>query len=151
MKRSVPLPGLSYVDANRGRLCTFTEDVLGYKEAIQARWPELQVVWDKENEEWVIIETDREGTQSMVFATASLGQHTIDRLNRAQNCNSDALQEIESWNTRMEKEEERLFSEKIGAVGEKLAWAFRKDEMNGPEPRIFFSSNRQKKCSLVKP
>lgn len=145
MKRSVPSPGLSYVDANRGRLCTFTDDVLGYKEQIQAMWPELQVVWDMENEEWVIIETDKLGAQSMVFTTTVLGQHTIERLQRAQNANSDPLEEIESWNARVEKELEDAAMEKVFAAGEKLAWAIRKDEFNGPEPRIFYPAEKQKR------
>lgn len=147
MKRSVPSPGLSYVDANRGRLCTFTSDVLGYKETIQAMWPELQVVWDHENEEWAIIETDKLGAQSLVFATKSLGQHTVERLQRAQNCNSDALEEIESWNARLEREREQKATEALHEVGEKLAWAIRKDEFNGPEPRIFYDSNKQQRLA----
>lgn len=145
MKRSIPSAGLSYVDANRGRLCTFTDDVLGYKDLIQSTWSELQCVWDMENEEWVIIETDKQGTQSLVFATKTLGQHTIERLQRAQNCNSDALEEIESWNARVEKEREDAAMEKLYAAGEKLAWAIRKDEFNGPEPRIFYAAEKQKR------
>lgn len=147
MKRTVPSPGLSYVDANRGRLCTFTQDVLGYKDMIPAMWPDLQCVWDKDNEEWVIIEKDKHGTESLVFATKTLGQSTIDRLERAQNCNSDALKEIDSWNEKVEKEAEDRVFEKFNEASVKLAWAIRKDEFNGPEPRIFYSSEKQQRLS----
>lgn len=147
MKRSVPLPGLSYVDSNQGRLCTFTQDVLGYKETIHAMWPELHVVWDMENEEWAVIETDKHGAQTLVFASKTLGEHTVERLQRAQNCNSDALAEIESWNAKLEKESEARATEALHAAGEKLAWAIRKDEFNGPEPRIFYDSNKQSRLA----
>lgn len=149
MKRTVPSPGVSYVDANRGRLCTFTQDVLGYKDMIPAMWPELQCVWDLDEEEWVITERDKHGTESLVFATKTLGQHTIDRLGRAQNCNSDALAEIESWNAKLEREAEERAMDGIRAAGEKLAWAIRKDEFNGPAPRIFYSGEKQQRLANV--
>jgi hypothetical protein len=144
MKRKVPAPGLSYVDVNRGRLVTFQDDVLGYKAVIEGRWPELQVIWDKENEEWVIIETDKEGAQSLVFATKALGEHTLERLGRADNSKSDPFEDVESWNARMEKAQEAHNADIIHAAGEKLAWAIRKDEFCGPKPRIFYSADKQK-------
>jgi hypothetical protein len=121
--------------------------VLGYKDLISAMWAELQCVWDHENEEWVIIERDKHGGESLVFATKTLGQDTIDRLQRAQNCNSDALTEIESWNDRVEREAEYSATQRLHAAGEKLAWAIRKDEFNGPEPRVFYSGDRQQRLS----
>lgn len=144
MKRRVPAPGLSYVDVNPGRLVMFHEDVLGYKSVIQTRWPELSVVWDTDNEEWVVIETDKHGAQSLVFATKALGEHTLERLGRADNTRSDPFEDVESWNARMEAAQERANADRIHDVGEKLAWAIRKDEFNGPCPRIFFSADDQK-------
>jgi hypothetical protein len=144
MKRKVPAPGLSYVDANPGRLVTFESDVLGYKAVIEGRWPQLKVLWDNENLEWVITEVDREGTESLVFATKILGEHTLERLGEADNSKSDPFADIESWNAKVEKEQERRNAERIHEVGEKLAWAIRKDEFCGPKPRIFYAADKQK-------
>lgn len=144
MKRTVPSPGLSYVDVNPGRLITFHEDVLGYKSVIEARWPELHVIWDVENMEWVITQTDGQGEESLVFATKTLGEHTLERLGRADNSTSDAFEDIEKWNAKMEREQEQRNAEAIHEVGEKLAWAIRQDEFCGPSPRIFYAADKQK-------
>lgn len=131
------------MDVNRHRLTTFHSDVLGYKAVIEGRWPELQVVWDTDVERWLVIQTDKHNTQSLVFETAALGEHTLERLRRADNENSDAFDEVEGWNEKMEKEQERRNAERIHEVGEKLAWAIRKDEFNGPCPRIFYAAEKQ--------
>lgn len=143
-KRVTPAPGLSYVDANRGRLIDFQDDVLGYKAVIESRWPCLKVIWDTEEMVWCIVETDKNGTDSLVFTTEALGEHTMERLGRADNTRSDALEDVEAWNAKMELEQERRAAEAIHEVGEKLAWAIRKDEFNGPCPRIFFDSEKQR-------
>jgi hypothetical protein len=143
MKRKVPSPGLSYVDVNPGRLVTFQDDVLGYKSVIETRWPCLKVLWDNEAMEWIITQTDREGTESLVFATKILGEHTLERLGDADNSKSDPFADIEDWNAKMEKEQERRNAERIHEVGEKLAWAIRKDEFCGPKPRIFYAGDNQ--------
>lgn len=144
MKRKVPSPGLSYVDVNPGRLITFHEDVLGYKSVIEARWPELKVMWDIESMEWVITQVDREGTESLVFATKILGEHTLERLGDADNSKSDPFKAVEDWNAKMEAAQEARNADRIHEVGEKLAWAIRKDEFCGPKPRIFYAADKQK-------
>lgn len=143
MKRAVPSPGLSYVDVNPGRLITFHEDVLGYKSVIEARWPALKCMWDTDSMEWVITQVDREGTESLVFTTKMLGEHTMERLGDADNSKSDPLKSIDDWNSKMEKEQERRNADRIHEVGEKLAWAIRKDEFCGPKPRIFYAADKQ--------
>lgn len=144
MKRKVPAPGLSYVDVNPGRLVTFHQDVLGYKAVIEGRWPELKCIWDTDAMEWIITETDREGTESLVFATKILGEHTMERLGKADNAKSDAFEEIETWNAKMEREQDARNADLIHDVAEKLAWAIRKDEFCGPKPRIFYAADKQK-------
>lgn len=144
MRRQVPSPGLSYVDVNPGRLITFHEDVLGYKSVIEARWPALKCMWDTDSMEWVITQKDSEGTESLVFATKILGEHTLERLGDADNSKSDPFKAIEDWNAKMGILQEKRNAELIHEVGEKLAWAIRKDEFNGPEPRIFYAADKQK-------
>jgi hypothetical protein len=141
-KRVTPTPGLTYADVNRGRIVSFHSDVLGYKQVIEERWPELKCNWDTENEEWCIIEC-RDHTESLVFATKTLGEHTLERIGRADNIRSDPFETIEAWNAAMDREEEKRNADKIHEIGEKLAWAIRKDEFNGPSPRVFFSAEKQ--------
>lgn len=144
MKRKVPAPGLSYIDANPGRIVSFESDVLGYKSVIEGRWPALKVLWDNESMEWLVTQIDREGTQSLVFATKILGEHTLERLGDADNAKSDPFEDIENWNAKMEAAQEKRNADRIHEVGEKLAWAIRKDEFNGPAPRIFYAADSQK-------
>lgn len=149
MRRRVPTPGLSYVDANGGRLTSFQDDVLGYKTVIESRWPELKVLWDHENLEWVITQVDTEGSECLVFATKTLGEPTLERLGRADNCRSDPFSDIEDWNDAMDRAQEKYNTERLNEAGEKLAWAIRKDEFNGPEPRIFYAAEKQKRYASL--
>lgn len=129
---------MSYVDANRGRVVTFTDDVLGIKRAILDRWPgwaerrfgALNVEFDNEAEEWIILQIEKNGTESLVFATKCLDQRVIERLQRADqaaNNGVDFAEEIDKENERLERERERRFEEQIADATERLVHAFKKD------------------------
>src|SRR6476659_10936192 len=82
--RRAAKPGLSYVDANRGRIVEFEDDVLGIKKEILSRWAgRLDCFWDKESMEWVVVEHCSDGVDRLVFTETALDQRVIDRLHRA--------------------------------------------------------------------
>lgn len=126
--------GLSYLDANRDCLVEFAQDVLDYKAEIIRRWPNLDVYWDKDRLVWVIVELNcKDGCDKLVFDTPSLGQHTIDRINRAdQNIDaSDPCDLVDAWNALREKEQEDKFENRLGEASERLLHALKKDNIGG--------------------
>lgn len=129
--RNLAAPGLSYVDANAGRVgvYTFSAEVLAIKRQVEETWPELQVLWDHETREHLIIEHCRDGTDRLVLTTRNL-TGIMDRLMKA-DC---ARQGQEDPFVMLEKEEKELqaamdkeLSEKIQEAGERLAFAFAQD------------------------
>lgn len=113
-----------------GRLVEYERDVLDIKAEIIAKWPELEVFFDRYTEEWVIAHTDRRGDKYVVFTTKALNRGTIERIDRAdQNRKNhvDILDRIDSHNDSMERELEDRFAETINLAGERLHHALIKD------------------------
>lgn len=130
MRRTPARPGLSFVEANGGRLSTYTFDteVMDARERLKREFPSLEFLWDHDEHEHLIVGTDTEGTQYLVFACKTFHEEEIRaRCHRADNTKSDPLDEIDKHNAAMEKEQDRRFENQMGDVGEKLAWAFGKD------------------------
>lgn len=150
MRRGSAQKGLSYVDQNRHCMVTIEDDVLGIKREILERWPgfaegrvgSLNVEFDKDSLEWVVIQIERDGTQSMVFSVDKLDQRVIERLERAdQNSRSYKPfdEEIDEHNEKLEAERERRFTEQIHDIGERLVHAFHKDGLIH-RPKVFISN-----------
>jgi len=143
VRRRPSRPGLSYLDANRGRLVTIEDDVLGIKNEIQARWPELEVYFDTEQEEWIIVEHCRDHVDRFVLSTKQLDQRILDRLVKADQWRhgNDVLKEIDSLNDAVEREHDRQLEEICVDVAERLRFAFKKDglydhlDIYGPRSR----------------
>lgn len=134
-------PGLSIVDANQGRLVTYEQDVLDIKAEIERRWAGLlSVFFDTENEEWVIVEHCKDGTDRIFTATPRLSQATIDKINRADQA-SRSFEDLEANMQREDAQHERdldhTLSESIGEASEKLYYALRKDGIID-RPAIYF-------------
>lgn len=142
--RRLATPGLSYVDANAGRVVTFTDDVLGIKAEILGRWPEItDVLFDTDINKWLIIQTERDGTQSLLFETEYLDGRVIERIERADRSsgrNEDILDEVDKHNDELERDRERRFEDKINDAGERLMFALIQDGLVH-RPKAFFSSD----------
>src|SRR5689334_15940476 len=82
--RQLSKPGLSYFDANRGRLITYGPDVTEMKRRIEEEWPgQVSCFFDEYDEKWVIVEHCKDGSDSLMFTTEALSQATFDRIKRA--------------------------------------------------------------------
>lgn len=144
--RQLARPGLSLVDANKGRLVTYQEDVLDIKGRIKREWPGVIDVFfdeDPSAECWVITQTDKEGTESVLFTTKQLSESTIDRIRRADQVlhpSRDPLKEIEKEEAEIERDKDRRFSERVGEAGERLFLALRKDGVIHT-PKVFMSNS----------
>jgi|SRR5215469_10718444 len=139
--RQLAKPGLSLVDANQGRLITYQDDVLRVKAEIEQRWAGLlSVFFDKDNEEWVIVEHCVDGTDRICFTTKALSQATIDKINRADQA-SRSFEDLEEAFQKHDKQRERnldhTLSEEIGAASERLYFALKKDGIID-RPTVFF-------------
>jgi hypothetical protein len=146
-KRQPSRPGLSYLDANAGRLVTHESDVLGIKEQIESRWKGvLEVYFDTHQEEWVIVEHCRDGIDRHVLSTKRLGQWVIDKLERIdQAVHSQDIAALDHKydleDRQAEKEHEHRITEATGEGAEKLYFALRKDGVIN-RPSVFFSSEK---------
>jgi hypothetical protein len=151
-RRNPGVGGLSFVEANpSGRIerYTLSREVIDARARIERDFPNIRVWWDNENKEHVVCQRDGRGEESMVFASQSFHEQLIrDRLGRANNENSDAFEEIERHNAAMEAEQDRVFSEKISEVGEKLAHAFAQDGLT-VRPRMAPLSTGMKKRKIL--
>lgn len=129
MRRNLARPGLSYVDANQGRLVTYTDDVLGIKKRIMDTWPELGVVFDTVDEEWVIFEHCEDGVDRLFFTTPVLSEKTLERITRGDQYrkNPELENALDKANEAYEREQDYEFEQQIGEASERFLHALRKD------------------------
>ena len=142
--RQLSRPGLSIVDANKGRLITYQDDVLDVKRRIEQRWSgQVSTFFDRDAECWVVVEHCKDFTDRVMFTTQFLSQGTIDRIDRADQASRSYVDPNETYE-RMDREEERAkdhsMSEAIGEAGERLFLALRKDGVIHA-PRVYFSKS----------
>jgi hypothetical protein len=134
------------VDANKGRLITYQEDVLGIKRRIESEWPGLISVFFDEHpsqECWVIVEHCKDGTDSVMFTTKFLSQATIDRIHRADQASRshvDPNKVYEEADREEEREKDHSMTEAVGEAGERLFLALRRDGVIHA-PKVYFSDS----------
>lgn len=129
-RRNPGVRGLSYVQVNHGRVTNWSvnQDVADAKARIERDFPRIRVRWDHETQEHLVTQTDSEGTETLLFATRSFHEDLIRaRIGRANNENSDPLDEVDRYNSAVEREQDRQFSEQMADVGQRLAHAFGQD------------------------
>jgi hypothetical protein len=147
--RQLSKPGLSIVDANKGRLITFQDDVLDIKRQIEREWPGLVSCFfdeDPSQECWVIVEHCKDGTDSVMFTTDFLSQATIDKIHRADQASRsyvDPNKAYEDMDREEEREKNHSLSEAIGEAGERLFLALRKDGVIHA-PRVYLSDSGER-------
>jgi predicted nuclease with TOPRIM domain len=121
--------GLSFVDANRGRLITMESDVLDIRNQIEERWPELRVFFDEWEETWVVVEHCGDGVQRLATKTKVLDQRFIRLLEEidGHQPGHDPERRVDSWNEAIEREQDHKFYEQMGEFADRLKHALRKD------------------------
>jgi hypothetical protein len=155
MRRNPGVRGLSYVEANPGgriSRTTVDEGVLDARRRIERDYPNVRCYSDLENKEHLVTQRDGTGTETLVFAIPfERGFHegvVRARLERGRNDKSDPLDEIEKHNAAVEKEQERQFADKMGDVGEKLAFAFAQDGLTVRPRMVPVGVNLKKKKQI---
>lgn len=130
--RSPSRPGLSYLDANRGRLITEGPDVLEIKAEIASRWAGvIEAVFDTEDEVWLIIEHCADGTDRLTMPPRKcLDMSVVEKLQRidqAAHDLGDINHKFELEDAQSERESDHRLSEAIGEGAERFYWAMMKD------------------------
>lgn len=128
-RRAPARKGLSYYDANRDRLVTIEDDVLGIKQEIESRWPEVvNVFFDTVDEVWVLTQVNGP-EESLLFTTKVLDGRVIERIKRAENSvnSEDPLKVIDAHNADVERDQERKFDDQLAEFAERFNHALRKD------------------------
>lgn len=129
------------MDANKGRLVTYGPDVLGIKRRIETEWAGLlSCFFDEDNEEWVIVEHCKDGTDRVAFTTEALSQATIDKINRIDQASRSFVDPNESFEAADKEEQaakDRTFTETVGEAADRLFFALRKDGVID-RPSVFF-------------
>lgn len=120
---------MSYLDANSGRIISVDSDVLGIKNQIEEMWPELRVHFDTVDEQWVVVQREYNGVESLLLTTTKLDHNLLDIIHRAdmQRKGADPEKEVDDWNKAIERERDRQFEDQLGDMVDRLRHAFRKD------------------------
>lgn len=126
--------GLSYVDANHGRVVSIEQDVLDIQRQIMERWPELEVYFDKDQLEYIVIEHCKDGVDRLACARPYLDQRLLTDLENADSHRAgqeDPLDMVDALNDEIERRRDQEFSDRIGDAGERLLFAMRQDGVGG--------------------
>lgn len=145
-KRQPSRPGLSYLDANAGRLVTHGPDVLDIKTEIEARWPGvIECYFDVEQEEWVIIEHCKDRVDRHVLSTQRLDRRVVDKLQKIDqmaHVQPDLNRKLELEDEQRERDLDNQVYEEYGEAHERLLSALKKDGVGG-RPSVYFSSKKK--------
>lgn len=116
------------MDANKGRLISVEDDVLSIKKQIEEIWG-LQVYFDNVDERWVVVQTDYDGTESLVCTTDRLDHSLLDTIQAADQTvkGFDPEKQVDDWNAAIEAERDRRFEEQLEEFAERFRFALKKD------------------------
>lgn len=132
-RRQLARPGLSYIEANSGRLVTETAEVLDVKAEIRSRWPSLDCYFDTEERKFVVTQkVPEEGTlvEKFVLSRPYCGDRLLEDIEKA-NPESrhfvDPIEAVDKHNAEVEAKQDAEFADKVGDFGERLIHGLRKD------------------------
>lgn len=150
-RRRLAQPGLSYLDANAGRLVTIENDVLGIKREIEERWPELRVYIDKDQcpPRFVVTEMCKDNVERLILEREYLDQRLLDDLLAADSSRrgqEDPVAIVDAYNAQVEKRQEEELMSKLGEAHERLLFALKKDGLGGI-PKVSIPNKPETMCS----
>ncbi len=148
MKGRIQAPrGLTYMDANLGRLVEEGPDVTDAKSKLRELDPDLSAYYDTVQNEWIVVWFDRKKNQDTFVLSDEHLERAYQRTLAARN-DAPGAETGDQFHARLEREQEELrekdldsFREIAGDVGERLIHAFKKDgildheNIYGPKPR----------------
>lgn len=131
MRRQLARPGLSYYDANEGRLVTETAELVDMKARIRSRWPNLTIYFDKHQNEFVVTQLSIvDGVERFVLARPYCDDRILLDIAKTDPDHRqyvDPEKAIDDHNASVERERDREIEEIAGDAGEKLIHALKKD------------------------
>lgn len=130
MRRRLARPGLSYVDANSGRLITESAEVLDMKAQIRARWPDLDISFDTYDRLYCVTQRCEDHVERLVMTRPYCDARLIADIAKCDPTNPnyvDPLEAVDKHNESIEREQERQLEEISGDFGERLIHALKKD------------------------
>lgn len=144
MRRQQAQVGLSYVDANAGRIVSIEKDVLDIGRRIEERWPELEVYHDKDQCEFIIVEHCGDGVDRFVLARPYLDERLIHALEAADTHmkgQEDPVAWVDAVNDALERDNQRRLSDQMAEAAQRLAFALRKDGVI-PTSKVYMGNRR---------
>ena len=133
MGRVIPVGGLTYYDANMGRMVTEGPDVCDYKSRLRELDSSLSAYYDQEQKEWIVTCWNEKLSQDEFILSDPDLAVAYERTCRARNDRPDALTGDELA-TKFEKEQKAVeeenmdkFREIAGDCAERLTHALGKD------------------------
>lgn len=131
MRRQLARPGLSYYDANEGRLVTETAELVDLKGRIRERWPSLNIYFDKHQNEFVVTQLSVvDGVERFVLSRPYCDDRILVDISKTDPDHRnyvDPEKSIDDHNASVERERDREIEEIAGDAGEKLIHALKKD------------------------
>jgi hypothetical protein len=145
--RAVARPGLTYMDANLGRLVEEGPDVTDAKAKLRELDPDLSCYYDTVQFEWVVVWWDDRKKQDTFILSDENLERAYQRVLKGRN-DAPGAETGDQMAARLEREQDQAkdaemdtFRNISGDVAERLIHAFKKDGIHdheniyGPKPR----------------
>lgn len=148
--RQLARPGLSYLEANSGRLVTETAELLDMKAQIRSRWPSLDVYFDHYERKFIVTQMC-DGVEKFVLSRPYCGDRILADIAKCDPSNPsyrDPIEEVDKYNEKVERERDRELEEIAGDFGERFLHALKKDglldheDIYGAKPKSQGYKNR---------
>ena len=110
-----------------GELITIDDDVLDVVRRLKEISPTLNVRYNEQQEYFVIYELCVDGRERLVTTVKELDPRLIHYFEMLASESWDAVAEMEKMDQQAEKDKKHRFAERVGAIGERLHFALRKD------------------------
>jgi hypothetical protein len=129
-RRRLARPGLSYIEANSGRLVTESAELIEMKGRIRERWPNLDVVFDHEDRQFLVIQKLEDGSEHMFLCRPYCDERLMMDIAKADPTNRnyvDPIDAVDKHNESIERDRDRELEEVAGDFGERFIHALKKD------------------------
>lgn len=110
-----------------GGIFTVDEDVGHIAAQIREVDPSLSLHWSEGGGHFEVRELCADGKDRLVLTCNELDGRVVERLRQIRHPSYDYMAEIDRLDRQADRDKEHASSERIGEVGEKLAYALRKD------------------------
>lgn len=130
MRRRLAQAGLSYYDANAGRLIRETPQLLDMKARIRERWPTLDIFFDTHDNVFIVTQHCEDGVDRLALQRPYCDDRLIQDLHKADPTGPnfvDPIKAIDEHNAQVERERDHELAEASGDFGERLIHALKKD------------------------